>query len=1471
MSKDTNMTVFVMAVEIERLNGEVDAWKLRYTDLDRRISDRASVEDSLRIESQKVLEFRNQVTLLSNENAGLRAQIKGLIDEKEQWRIKFSQVDVSLQSKYEDSERRVKDLFREIESWKMRYSTLEKTKDKEMEDLRLTFEARRKSYIEREVKDITVRFNMEKSNWENDMRRLRDLLDARTKENEDLKIRYGKLEVNLGEFKGSQAKIIEYENRLALMSSEIERLNAILKKKSDEIEDWRNRYSKLEITFNQSSGKDAKIRELESIISGMQREIERIQGILREKDNEVDKEKIKRSKLESDVGGIKVLEMKLKEYENKLALLTSEIERLNMVLLREKEEKDRMKNRIGELESNNSSFQLQIKQWESRYKDSMNEIDEWKKRFGDFQLNFNEYRSYEVKVREYENKLALMASELQRLNDMLAKGKNENEQLRNRIKEFEVIELKIREYENKINLLTSEIDRLNSVLKTRGDELSDWKTKYSKLEISINEYRGLENKLREYESTVAGMQREIERLNGLIRERHDDLEKEKVKRSKLENDISTIKVLEMRIQEYENKLALITSELERLNSLLMKERDEKEKLKKKVLEYESEIGKFKLLIQDWELRYNRQAKDLEEWKRRHGELSISINEYRGYEGRLKEYENKIAMISSENERLSSMIKNYREEINGLRVKLNEYEIIMKDIPGLQGQVKQWESRYNLVLKELDDWKKKHGDLIIQIAEFNELKKKIGDFEKLAFLLYTEIDRLNSILVKEREEKEMIKRKCFDFEHNLQEIPQLQMTIKQWEVRFGDIVKELEEWKKRHGDIQLKITEYRTLEVKMRDLENKIVFLSTENERLNNVLKTKGDEIEGWKKKYSTLEIQLAEARSLEIKIREYENNMNMMQRELERLNGILKDKHDDLEKEKVKRSKLEGDLSTIKVLEMRIQEYENKLAMLSSELDRLNHVLGKEREEKEKMKLRIYELDNENGNMKGLIQQWESRYSSVQKEIEIWKKKFIDIEASHNQMRGYEGQLKEYENRIALLSSEIERLNSLLRNRGEDIESWKNKYMKLEISFSEAKQMEIKIREYEGIINTLQREIERLNSFLRDKHDDLEKEKVKRSKLENDVNVIKVLEAKIQDYENKIVLLSSEIERLNSLFAKERDEKEKFKLKIYEYEQQLNNMGGLQRELEGWRKRYSDLEITITEYRGYESKVREYENKLALLSSELDRLRTMNMQKTEEVETWKTKYYKIESSMGQLKEYEMKIQILAQEIDRLNDVHNKDLEEITIYKNKWVEYSSLNNRINEHLALFVVLMAENEALRARVIEKENEVEEVRRQSLTPFRKSVSEIHQENVKRSGNTITYVHTQQVVSGAGGDTRKSGTYGQMEEESRKSGAYGQVGEEIRKSGTYLQPGQVGGQGQFGQNTLFVQSQRLTNSGNWSGQIGGGQSVQYVQSSKQFSPGQDSPMRQVSGQQSYQMSPGGTTSVTRVYESQSGSKSYK
>jgi hypothetical protein len=37
--------------------------------------------------------------------------------------------------------------------------------------------------------------------------------------------------------------------------------------------------------------------------------------------------------------------------------------------------------------------------------------------------------------------------------------------------------------------------------------------------------------------------------------------------------------------------------------------------------------------------------DIESWSIRYSKLEVSLGEYRGYEGRLREYENKISLLS----------------------------------------------------------------------------------------------------------------------------------------------------------------------------------------------------------------------------------------------------------------------------------------------------------------------------------------------------------------------------------------------------------------------------------------------------------------------------------------------------------------------------------------------------------------------------------------------------------------------------------------------------------------------------------------------------------------------------------------------------------------------------------------------------------------------------------------------------------
>ncbi len=62
----------------------------------------------------------------------------------------------------------------DIQTWKAKFEALERSKNNELQELRMTFENQTKSVFQREVRDLQTRFDAERSQFEVDMRRLRE-------------------------------------------------------------------------------------------------------------------------------------------------------------------------------------------------------------------------------------------------------------------------------------------------------------------------------------------------------------------------------------------------------------------------------------------------------------------------------------------------------------------------------------------------------------------------------------------------------------------------------------------------------------------------------------------------------------------------------------------------------------------------------------------------------------------------------------------------------------------------------------------------------------------------------------------------------------------------------------------------------------------------------------------------------------------------------------------------------------------------------------------------------------------------------------------------------------------------------------------------------------------------------------------------------------------------------------------------
>ena len=101
------------------------------------------------------------------ENEKLNVICHQLYTELEEMKRRYAEVDLTLREKYEFEKGRNAELTNEIERWKSRYMASEKSKQKELDDLRLMMESQRKSMLDREMRELTLRFQTERGNLEN--------------------------------------------------------------------------------------------------------------------------------------------------------------------------------------------------------------------------------------------------------------------------------------------------------------------------------------------------------------------------------------------------------------------------------------------------------------------------------------------------------------------------------------------------------------------------------------------------------------------------------------------------------------------------------------------------------------------------------------------------------------------------------------------------------------------------------------------------------------------------------------------------------------------------------------------------------------------------------------------------------------------------------------------------------------------------------------------------------------------------------------------------------------------------------------------------------------------------------------------------------------------------------------------------------------------------------------------------------
>lgn len=260
----------------------------------------------------------------------------------------------------------------------------------------------RKSLLEREIREVTNRFQSERSNFEVEIRRLRETVDGKHREGEDLKSKLNALNARIQElsFKtGNQAelerRISDSDNRLNSVGQELERLNRQLQAKNAENIEIINKLRNSESETNRFTIEIKEITRRLTIVT------EEKDALFRENQD-----------FQRRLGNASVQEKQVVEYQNKIVMLSQEVERLNHLLRTKTEEAQSITQQFSkvqyELESVSSTRRREVE-------DSKRGVDHLQSRLQEVEVRLNKSVMDNERLATENRGLAGRLSELDRV------------------------------------------------------------------------------------------------------------------------------------------------------------------------------------------------------------------------------------------------------------------------------------------------------------------------------------------------------------------------------------------------------------------------------------------------------------------------------------------------------------------------------------------------------------------------------------------------------------------------------------------------------------------------------------------------------------------------------------------------------------------------------------------------------------------------------------------------------------------------------------------------------------------------------------------------------------------------------------------------------------------------------------------------------------------------------------------------
>ena len=450
-----------------------------------------------------------------------------------------------------------------------------------------------------------------------------------------------------------------------------------------------------------------------------------------------------------------------------------------------------------------------------------------------------------------------------------------------------------------------------------------------------------------------------------------------------------------------------------------------------------------------------------------GEFKTVCGELDATKKKLDETENAWKRLKAESDQKGQMFTQEIDRLNALVEKRNnEIRALGGEVQEAQENLRLSAAQANKLNAELNDYRNRYGQTTQEVDTYKQkIQKLLGENQALGNEMREAQENLRLSTGTLGKLQGEFKNVCGELDAHKKKLAETETAWKRLKAESDNKVQILTEEcerlntlvEKRNNEIRALGGEVQGVQENLRQSAAQTSKLNAEINEFKNRLGQSNQETETYKQRLQKL---LGENQALGNEVREAQENLRLSAGTMSKLQNELKVVCHDNEELKRKLDEIGG---------KRVPEYENRIAILSQEIERLNGVLEKKNVELGNLNKKLHEIDAMNktiGSLQEKITRLVSENTSINDEVRNAQE---NLRLSANQNAKIVAELNEYKNRIAANDQENnllkQKMNNLMKeNQGLD-EEVRNAQENLRMSANQMSKLNAELNEYKNRIN----------------------------------------------------------------------------------------------------------------------------------------------------------------------------------------------------------------------------------------------------------------------------------------------------------------------------------------------------------------------------------------------------------------------